>query len=331
MHDHMHDHTHEQDSYWVDQLCMVGLSGAFGVICLTLWYWQRSMLGLMLGEQFHLYVVCSGYVLVTLALVRGWVLWGQSKNPQSVAGHSHVHHDHEHGACGHDHGHGETCAHGHDHAPGHEHHHHHHHHDHEAADHDHGWAPWRYVVILVPIILFLLGLPNKPPTIMADHGRTFSTVAPDVESMLVRIGLGADPVSQLANLNGMMNGAPATEDAKYVYYKELEGFADNAQLREDWKGRAVKVVGQYSPRSDNDHVFMLARLKISCCANDAVQLNVPMIAREPIRGYKLNDWVRVTGKVDFRKDAGGTFRTVVLISKASDVQACEPDTNPYVQ
>ena len=28
----------------------------------------------------------------------------------------------------------------------------HHYHDHDQADHDHGWAPWRYVVILVPII-----------------------------------------------------------------------------------------------------------------------------------------------------------------------------------
>src|SRR5438445_166391 len=70
---------------------------------------------------------------------------------------------HVHGpACGHDHAPGETCAH----EPDLEHHEHHigkavgHHHDHDEADHDHGWAPWRYVVVLVPIILFLLGLPN---------------------------------------------------------------------------------------------------------------------------------------------------------------------------
>src|SRR6516225_9604212 len=32
-HDHSHSHD-EPDTYFIDQLCMVGLSGAFGVICL---------------------------------------------------------------------------------------------------------------------------------------------------------------------------------------------------------------------------------------------------------------------------------------------------------
>ena len=27
-------------------------------------------------------------------------------------------------------------------------------HDHGHGDHDHDWAPWRYVLLLVPIILF---------------------------------------------------------------------------------------------------------------------------------------------------------------------------------
>src|SRR5438128_617080 len=51
------------------------------------------------------------------------------------------------------------------HPPAHSHgdqHSHAHEHEHAAEDHDHGWAPWRYVVLLVPVILFLLGLPNKP-------------------------------------------------------------------------------------------------------------------------------------------------------------------------
>jgi uncharacterized membrane protein YraQ (UPF0718 family) len=148
----------------------------------------------------------SGIALVLIALARGAILWRQSRDPAFKPGHDHDHgHDHahehhhehqhavqeksplqlavvaapahEHAGCGHDHGPGAACDHDHGHAP-HDHgpavHEHpvgqaHAHHDHDAADHDHGWAPWRYVVVLVPIILFLLGLPNQQPSI-ADQG-----------------------------------------------------------------------------------------------------------------------------------------------------------------
>jgi uncharacterized membrane protein YcgQ (UPF0703/DUF1980 family) len=94
------------------------------------------------------------------------------------------------------------------------------------------------------------------------------------------------------------------------------------------------VRGQFAPMQGSDQVFMLVRLKISCCANDAVQLNVPMVCRESIRDVKINDWVKVTGRVEFR-ETNGAFRTVVLVSKASDVKGPKdgitPDTNPYIQ
>lgn len=202
-HDHTHDHSHDEpDNYFIDQLCMVGLSGAFGVICLCLWFWQTAMLNNLLAEQFHLYVLISGIALTAIAFTRGWILWQQSRDPKFKPGcghdhgHDHSHtHDHEHSikekaplqlavqpapahthgpGCGHEHKPGEACDHDHDHhghaAP-------HEHHigkahvepDHDEADHDHGWAPWRYVVVLVPIILFLLGLPNARPSV-ADQG-----------------------------------------------------------------------------------------------------------------------------------------------------------------
>jgi ABC-type nickel/cobalt efflux system permease component RcnA len=136
-HDPSHSHDHEGgDSYFIDQLCMVALSGAFGAICLTLWFWQRNMLNLMLGSQFHYYVLGSGFVLVALALMRGYILWGQSKDPAFAGGHTHDHdHDHDHAhaiqekpahlhsvqapslhvhvhddSCGHEHKPGEACG-----------------------------------------------------------------------------------------------------------------------------------------------------------------------------------------------------------------------------
>jgi hypothetical protein len=353
-HSHTHDHDHEGgDSYFIDQLCMVGLSGAFGAICLTLWFWQRNMLNLMLGAQFHYYVLASGFVLAALALMRGAILWNQSKDPAFAAGHGHDHdhsHDHAHAiqekpahlmsvqtlplhvhdaSCGHEHKPGEACDHGHEH---HAHAHgHHHHHDHDEADHDHGWAPWRYVVILVPIILFLLGLPNKPPSVIADQNRSAVALAPEAETHVFSIGLGPDPLAQLAHLNAAVNGEISAGKGIYVDYKKLESLADAEYSRKDWIGKTVDVRGQYAPSNGTSQLFMLVRLKIACCANDAVQLNVPMISREPIRDFKINDWVKVTGRVDFRKDANGSYKTVVVISKASDVEPCAPDPYPYVQ
>jgi uncharacterized membrane protein YraQ (UPF0718 family) len=191
-HDHALEHSHDEgDSYFIDQLCMVGLSGAFGAICLCLWFWQTEMLRNLLADQFHLYVLLSGIALVVIAFTRGWVLWQQSRDPAFSHAHDHPHdnhapaHTHEHAIqekaplqlavqTPPAHEHGPACAHDHDH----EHHEHaapaapakaHAHADHDEADHDHGWAPWRYVVLLVPIILFLLGLPNRVPSV-TDQG-----------------------------------------------------------------------------------------------------------------------------------------------------------------
>jgi hypothetical protein len=381
-HTHGHDHSHDHDQaggiYFIDQLCMVGLSGAFGMICLCLWFLQRRMLDLMLGPQFHTYVVISGFVLVALAVARGVILWRQSRDPNfkpdhdHAHGHSHSHsHDHGHthadpakqphvhehaiqdkavthgvseppahvglqslpmmsaGDCGHQHKPGESCSHDHAHSHGHG----HHHHDHDEGDHDHGWAPWRYAVILLPIILFLLGLPNKPPAIQAGQISAVVGLPPKEEAFVRAIALGGDLDTQLVSAAWVLH-IPESSQGEPIDFKKLENAAGNPDLRAYWEKKVVEVRGQFAPMQGSDQVFMLVRLKISCCANDAVQLNVPMVCRESIRDVKINDWVKVTGRVEFR-ETNGAFRTVVLVSKASDVKGPKdgitPDTNPYIQ
>src|SRR5207253_525104 len=112
-----------------------------------------------------------GLALLVMVLMRAAVLWiSVGRKAQTVPathGHSHDHgHEHHHHHHGHDHGHEH---HHHEHGEGCE---HHHEHDHDlthalapSADngHSHDSAPWRYVVMLIPVLLFLLGLPNKAP------------------------------------------------------------------------------------------------------------------------------------------------------------------------
>src|SRR5438105_4013191 len=111
-----HHHQHEGDSYYLDQLCLIALSGAFSAVCLVLYFWQRNMLKLMVGEQFHPFVLGSGIALLVLVLCRSLALW-VAVGRSSAVGNGPMH-DHEH-----DHGHDNYC------------HEHHHHHEH---DHDHG-------------------------------------------------------------------------------------------------------------------------------------------------------------------------------------------------
>src|SRR5262249_6847626 len=123
--------------------------------------------------------------LLALVVIRAVAVW------RSVDAAPHTHdHDHDHEHCGHDHG---DCGHEHEHgiqsatqttgfsaaatppalsAPVHHHDHdhgHNHSHDH-GHDHDHGWAPWRYVVLLLPVVLYFLNLPNQGFTADASGG-----------------------------------------------------------------------------------------------------------------------------------------------------------------
>jgi hypothetical protein len=312
-HHHDHDHGHEDDTYTIDQLCMVGLSGAFGVICLCLFFWQRQMLTLLLGPQFHLYVLFSGVALVFLAVTRGISLWFQAG--KLAAAHSHTHdHPHEH-----EHADGQSCCHDHAHGP--------HHHDHSHEDHDHGWAPWRYVVLLVPVILFMLGLPNKGPDAgVKNVEMDFSKEASGYARL---ISLGPDPLPMLTFISANYQEGPDTE-AQPLAFKELEEAAATESRREFYKGKTIEVRGQYSPSPANMHVFRLVRFRISCCAADAISLDVPMVCKDEIRNVARNTWVKVSGKVDFLKK-GDTYTTMLRVPSRAKVEPCAPDLNPWVQ
>jgi uncharacterized membrane protein YcgQ (UPF0703/DUF1980 family) len=171
-------------------------------------------------------------------------------------------------------------------------------------------------VILVPIILFLLGLPDKPPSIIAKD-------SPD-------IALATLPeIACFGAAYEMLNATSGK--AKPVDFKLLEGMASAQDRRDFWRNQVVEVIGQFSPVRGSDKQFMLVRLKISCCANDAVQLDVPMLSRESIKGINHGDWVKVTGRVEFREPRPGSFMTVLIVSKADDVKKRDPDPNPYIQ
>jgi len=350
-----HQH-HDDEAYYLDQLCMIALSGAFGVICLALYFWQQWMLRLLLDPKFFQFILVSGVILVVLSVIRGYLLWcevGQdAAAPHAAGGHDHGGHSHSHG---HDHG-GHAHSHGgeahaehahshggsecsHDHG-GHAHSHGgaapaaaaelHHYEDHDEEDHEHGWAPWRYVLVLAPIIFFLLGLPNKGPKVVAEEvDRTIETIR-GLESFAATIPTPAPiPVNAFGLIALRLKDA-IVQDGPQVGYKELEGYSRDDASRDRWKGKTVKVKGQYSPDPRSATRFNLARFRINCCANDAIPLNVPMLAAEPLTSIRPGDWIEVTGRVEFLK-TGESYRTVLMTQGPATVKPTDPDANPYVQ
>jgi uncharacterized membrane protein YcgQ (UPF0703/DUF1980 family) len=92
----------------------------------------------------------------------------------------------------------------------------------------------------------------------------------------------------------------------------------------------VKVRGQFAPGPE-PRLFSLARFRIQCCAADAVQYEVPVGCKEPITGIKRNDWIEVTGRIDFRLNPrNNSYYTIHLSPSRNGVAATNPDLNPYL-
>lgn len=161
---------------------------------------------------------------------------------------------------------------------------------------------------------------ERPPFLMS----------PAMQDHLLSIGLGDDPLMQLTHW-GVAYNPPPSGKGKPVDYKVLESASSREDLRKRWKDEVIEVRGQFMPSSASNQLFTLARIKYNCCASDARILEVQMVSREPIKGIDPEQWVKVTGRVDFRDNGRGGKMTVVIISKATDIEKCPPDANPYIQ
>ncbi len=167
-----HEHHHHADAaYYTEQICTIGICGFMGAVA-VLMASDRQLMGLILSPTFHPFVFWGGIALLVTVAVRAVCVWKTVGNAQQ---HHHHHHDHghdhdccgEHAACdSHDHDHEHVHDHDHEHVHDHDHAHHHEHehahaHAHSHAGHDHSWNPWRYAVLLLPIVLYFLRLPNQ--------------------------------------------------------------------------------------------------------------------------------------------------------------------------
>ena len=302
-----HDHHHDSGTYYLEQLCTIGICA--GIAGVTVMMYSQDKLKYILATKFHLPVLVGGIALLVLAVFRAVALWISVDDSIPVHDHNHNHehpHDHDDAHHHHDHVHVAGEPYDHDHGPLHD-------HDHGPAEHvparsgdhghDHGWNPWRYAVLLLPVVLYFLNFPNEG----------FSNV---------KSGLNPEDIDITASATGAGDLIP-------VEFKELGEAAYDPVKREFFEAKRVQLTGQFAP-SGNDKVFTLVRYKITCCAPDAVQVNVMIVSPDPIR-VKRGKWVDVTGQIHFARRKDRDEFIPVLQTSRKEVKEVPPPPNPYIQ
>lgn len=285
---HVHTHEHQHGSYYLDQLLIVAFSGALGVIMILLY--QFDVLSIFLDKKFHGPLIWGAAALLVLVVIRAISLWVAVGRTQAAHEHSHDEeheHDHDHEHCHHDHDH-EHCDHDHDHA-----------HTHAAADdcgHDHGFAPWRYMVLMVPVALFLVRMPWPAP-----------------------------PEKVPANIIPLTL-TKAEQTANDPQQREF-------QIHQTKDDKRVQLKGKISNPWNSDRMFSFVRLRMTCCYADAYGEPVKIVVETPKHpiNYELvnqrSGWVRVIGKIDYRQLVGGQYVTVL---KADSWEALKkPPVNQF--
>ena len=153
------------------------------------------------------------------------------------------------------------------------------------------------MLLMLPVILFLLGLPNK-----TIEGREVQFKQDELNAIEMK-----DKGNKVVPLS----------------FLELEKASMNVNVRDDLAGRPINVTGKYLG-NDPAH-FTLVHFKINCCAADAIQLNaVILVNPADQKKFKLDpaqytgQWVSVTGRVYFVPQSNGEFRTVVILEPSDD-------------
>jgi hypothetical protein len=324
-HSHSHAAGEVEGNYFLDQLFTILTCGGIGLVAVLMYY--TGTLGRILVEMFFVPVLLGGIAILALVTVRAIAVWklAGARQPETnnhAAGHEHAHgheHSHSHGgeACGHDHAHGDEC--GHDHAHSHSHA-HAHSHSHDEHDHEHSWAPWRYMVLAIPVFLYFLGLPREGIT-QSEVDRQRSQGA--LQQSPARQGL-----SMLAGGTSLTKALRKTDPKRMpLRFKELTQAAAIPARQEIYEGEIGILRGQYVPLRSSDREFTLLRVDRTCCVADEIYLETRIEAPESIQGVQPYQWVRVEGLISFQRNERGKWIPVITLASNADIDTNVEPTN----
>ena len=102
-------------------------------------------------------------------------------------------------------------------------------------------------------------------------------------------------------------------------FKELTEAAAIGSRQEAYEGDIGVIRGQFVPLKGSDRSFTLFRVNMTCCAADAVFLEIRIVAPDAIQGIQPNQWVQVEGLISFQKNEKGKLIPVITLKSNDDI------------
>jgi uncharacterized membrane protein YcgQ (UPF0703/DUF1980 family) len=277
-----------------------------------------------LAPQFHPWVLGGGIGILIMVALRAVVIWKEAGQFQAQS-------DHVHGPdCQ-----GDDCNHVH--IPGQE--------DHSHADHGHShdmsWVIARMLILVFPVALFFLGLPNssfsaeaqlqKTGKDSAFGGDTLKDLAKDatqegevknddkgVYSRILKTKTGLTLKETTLATGETKLELVRGEHAVTMKFSELNDAAYDSGLRKSLQGQVVVLEGHFKRLADKE--FALFRMKMTCCKADEVPLKVRIIVPQALSGVNDFAWVEVKGQIQFLKIPDQErYIPVLMVADISDV------------
>jgi hypothetical protein len=321
-------------AYFTEQLLTILVAGLFGFVAVQMY--RNGMLEKLLAPQFHTWVLGGGIAILLLVVIRAFAVWREAGEFQKLVNDPNYPEGHVHTFdCGHPHFRAN---------------------DPDAVvdqghNHDLSWVFARMLILIFPIALFFLGLPNAS----YSKERQLALVGNDSalgEEMLESLAKDAAIVAEktlengdiqttLKSKTGLMirettpagGGKPIREliggEGRRMSFNDLNDAAFDEAKRESLQGQTAILEGRFKRLADKE--FSLFRLKMTCCAADTVPLKVRIVVPQALSGYTDFDWVQVSGQIQFLKAPGqDRYIPVVMVADITNVKKTEPK-NEYEQ
>jgi len=349
----------QRNSQFMERLFTLIMTGAYGLV--MVWLFVSNYFGMNMGERSLLSLVTTWiqYVIfiggIILIVLFFFLLFNFKR---AGDGHHHTHeHDENHDCCDHGHDHGHDHNHDHNHA-GHEHHHHKHAEGHECCDHDHdhNWNPIRYIPLLIPLILIVMGLPDTKMIENFEKYRIESAMKeqkrpPASNEQMSWLILGAFTVpgevfpyvsfsttisSGLMSMIDEVDGEARNEAPVVLDLSHIEKALKDPMLQLQYAsyGR-VEIEGMFNlEESGPVSLFRIVRLRMACCLTDArpamllcfTKKKIPEQLLEKAKGTTTR-WVKVQGRLKFAQGEDGKYHAIL---RASLIEPAKVPPFPYL-
>jgi uncharacterized repeat protein (TIGR03943 family) len=335
---HSHLGCQSPRDYFTEQLLTILVCGALAFAGVQMYLGGR--LDYILVPQFHKFVLIGSVAVMVLVVVRAVAVWREAGQLQPiddmVCQENHVHT----AACNHLPGLPAGTADG-------------------AAVDDHGhshdmsWVFARMLVLVFPVALFALGIPNSgfsmakqqkmlgaeaalnlDPQELERLAKDPATVeyqaaATEPDGSKVRVLRTKDglKIREVVPLSGETKYSVVPEAGVGMSFNELNEAAFDADKRKSYTGQTAILEGRFNKLTDKE--FTLFRLKMTCCGADAVPLKVRIIAPQ-VPAASQGEWVRVKGVIRFLKVPGQErYTPVIVVADIKDIERNVQVRNEY--